>query len=63
MNKTAPAPDDLVEALLAKFPANDPTFTTDMEKRHRAFYKMKKKHPEIFKRFVFDLDREFPYCE
>ncbi len=58
-----PAADDLVEALLAHFPENEPAFTTDREQVHRAFYQLKQQHAGLFADFVFNLDRGFPYCE
>ena len=59
--RSRPAADDVIEALLAYFPANQPEFTTSAEKIHIAFYDLKKKFPALFADFVFDPDKSFPY--
>jgi hypothetical protein len=55
--------DDLVEAIFSFFPPNDPSYTTNKERIHRAFYELKAERPSIFEDFSFDLDKPFPFCE
>lgn len=62
MNPSPPA-DYVVEALLAFFPANEPKFTTNVEKIHRAFCWLKEQYAEAMGDFFFDNDKPFPFCE
>ena len=55
-------PEDLLISVFHYFPEKIKEFPADRETIHRAFYKVSRDYPEIFKGFAFKKDKLFPTC-